>query len=404
MLLANLYMKISSPEKTKNTFRFLRVIPSVNPAIGGPIEGIKQLHLAMAQFNFDMEVVCCDSPGSPWLETCDLPRVHALGPSYGSYAYSPRLLPWLRANIHRFDAVIINGIWQYHSYAVRKSLLGVKIPYYVFTHGMLDPWFKKAYPLKHIKKWLYWPWAEYKVLRDAKAVIFTSEEERLLARKSFWLYEANEVVASYGTAGPPSNGDDLAQLFISKHPELKGKRIILFLSRIHEKKGCDLLIHAFSQVAGQDRTLHLVIAGPDKVGLTAQLKSLANLLGIADRISWVGMLEGGNKWGAFYACEVFCLPSHQENFGIVVAEALSCGKPVLISNKVNIWREISENKAGFIGADNIVGTLSCIKQWLALDKSEYLKMSERAKYCFQSCFEIMSAAKNFKEILLDNHN
>ena len=61
--------------------------------------------------------------------------------------------------------------------------------YFVFTHGMLDPWFKRTYPLKHLKKWLYWPWAEYRVLRDAQAVLFTCEEERILARQSFWLYK-----------------------------------------------------------------------------------------------------------------------------------------------------------------------------------------------------------------------
>ncbi|MEB0151131.1 glycosyltransferase, partial [Pseudomonas sp. CCC2.2] len=81
-----------------------------------------------------------------------------------------------------------------------RALAKKKIPYFIFTHGMLDPWFKKNYPLKHLKKWLYWTWGEYRVLRDAKAVLFTCEEEKILARQSFWLYKANEVVTAFGTA------------------------------------------------------------------------------------------------------------------------------------------------------------------------------------------------------------
>src|SRR6202030_4246906 len=97
------------------------------------------------------------------------------------------------------------------------------VPYYVFTHGMLDPWFKKAYPLKHLKKLLYWPWAEYRVLRDAKAVLFTSEEERILARRSFALYRVRERVVAYGTAAPPGNSEQLRTQFLAQHPELRDR-------------------------------------------------------------------------------------------------------------------------------------------------------------------------------------
>ena len=80
---------------------------------------------------------------------------------------------------------------------------------------MLDPWFKKQYPLKHLKKWMYWPWAEYRVLRDAQAVLFTCEEERVLARESFWLYRCNEVVVSYGTAKPKGDPEVELQEFFA---------------------------------------------------------------------------------------------------------------------------------------------------------------------------------------------
>jgi len=379
--------------------KILRVISSVNPKGGGPIEGVKQLYAPMRALGVNLEVACCDAADAPWLVSCGLPIVHALGPAKSNYGYTPRLLPWLRENARRFDAVIVNGIWQYHGLAVRQALAGTKVPYFVFTHGMLDPWFKHTYPLKHLKKWLYWPFAEYRVLRDARAVIFTCEEERLLARQSFWLYRANEAVTSYGTSSPADNGDQLARRFLAVHPQLEGKRIALFLSRIHEKKGCDLLLEAFAQVVEKDKRLHLVMAGPDQMGWTAILKAQAEKLGISDRITWPGMLQGDDKSGAFYAAEVFCLPSHQENFGIVVAEALACGKPVLISNKVNIWREIESDAAGFVDEDTVGGTVQNLQRWLAMDTGGYVAMSERARQCFATRFHIQRAAERLVEII-----
>lgn len=379
--------------------RVLRVISSVNPNGGGPIEGAKQFYAPMQALGVDLEVACCDAPDAPWLAACGLPVVHALGPGRFGYAYAPRLLPWLRENAPRFDAVIVNGIWQYHSLAVRQALAGTRVPYFVFTHGMLDPWFKRTYPLKHLKKWLYWPWGDYRVLRDARAVIFTCEEERLLARQSFWLYRANEAVTSYGTSSPPSNSDELAQRFVAAHLELQGKRIVLFLSRIHEKKGCDLLIDAFAKISKTNPDLHLVMAGPDQTGWASQLQTQATRLGIADRITWPGMLLGDNKWGAYFAADVFCLPSHQENFGIVVAEALACGKPVLISNKVNIWREIETHEAGIVRDDTLEGTEQMLQRWLELSDSENLQMALRARNIFTERFEIGRAAKDLISII-----
>lgn len=379
--------------------KLLHVIASVNPKGGGPIEGVKQLNSPLRSLGMELEVACCDAPDASWLSTIDLPVVHALGPSKGTYAYTPRLLPWLRENASRFDAVIVEGLWQYHGFAVRQALADTQVPYFVFTHGMLDPWFKYTYPFKHLKKWLYWPWGEYRILRDARAVLFTCEEERLLARLSFWLYKANEAVTSYGTASAPPQSEALAKKFLTAHPALQGKRLVLFLSRIHEKKGCDLLIEAFSQVAHQDKCLHLVMAGPDQTGWTTVLKAQADKLGVADRITWLGMLQDDAKWGAFYAAEVFCLPSHQENFGIVVAEALACGKPVLISNHVNIWREIEADVAGFVDEDTIPGTVRNLQRWLSLDTASREQMAQRAQQCFTHRFHVQRAAERLVDIL-----
>ena len=378
--------------------RILHIISSTNPLGGGPIEGIKQLSRAMCELGVKVEVVSCDAPDAPWLASSGL-NIHAVGPGLLKYGYARRLVPWLREHAGRYDAVIVNGIWQYHALAAWRVLSQSDTPYFVFTHGMLDPWFKRQYPLKHLKKWFYWPWGDYRVLRDARAVIFTCEEERLLARQSFWLYRVNEVVASYGTASPPP-GD--VTPFLNEWSELQNRRVILFLSRIHEKKGCDLLLEAFARVAAEDDSLHLVMAGPAELRLLTALKTEARRLKIESRITWAGMLEGDAKWAAFRLAEVLCLPSHQENFGIVVAEALACGTPVLISNKVNIWREIESDRAGFVGDDSVDGTERSLRRWMGLDQGERAEMGARALHCFESRFQAHRAGERLIEIIREN--
>ena len=375
--------------------RLLSVISSTDPLGGGPIEGVLQSAPFLSDLGADMEIVSCDSPDAAWLISCGV-RVHALGPGFLKYGYTSRLVPWLRANAASYDAVIIHGIWQYHSFATWLALRGTGVPYFVFTHGMLSPWFKHEYPLKHLKKWTYWPWADYRVLRDARAVLFTSDEERMRARQSFWLYRATEVVTSYGTASP--RVADTAEL-LRNWPALEGKRIVLFLSRIHAVKGCDILLDAFARVAGVDDRLHLIVAGPDQTGLMTSLVARAKDLGIDGRVTWLGMLQGEAKWAAFQSAEVFCLPSHQENFGVVVAEALGSGKPVLISNKVNIWRDIESEGAGFVDDDTVEGTERNLRRWLAMDVRGHTAMAARARACFQSHFEIRDAVERLLEIV-----
>lgn len=381
--------------------KILHVISSVDLKHGGPIEGVNQLSNAQQHLGVEVEICSLDAPDAECVRNSTI-IVHALGQVTGNYGYNGRLVPWLKAHAHEYDAVIVNGLWQYTGFAVWRALAGTATPYYVFAHGMLDPWFKHTYPLKHLKKWLYWPWAEYRVLRDARKVIFTCEDERLLARESFWLYKVNEVVTAFGVSNPPANGDELAAKFLAHYPHLQGKHIALYLSRIHVKKGCDLLIEAFAKVAKQDESLHLVMAGPDQIGWVPKLQAQAEALDIAHRITWPGMLQGDMKWGAFYAAEVFCLPSHQENFGIVVAEALACGKPVLISNKVNIWREIETDGAGLVADDTLDGTITNFERWLAMSPQEFETMKARTTVCFANRFHVRRAAERLLEIIRGN--
>jgi glycosyltransferase involved in cell wall biosynthesis len=351
------------------------------------------------RFGNGCEVATLDPPGTPWTSAFPCP-VHSFGPGrLGNYRYAPGLHAWLRANASRFECVIVNGLWQYHGFAVRHALRECTTPYYVFTHGMLDPWFKREYPLKHAKKWLYWPWGEYRVLRDARAVLFTSEEEKLLARQSFGLYRANEAVVGYGTPGPSGDRDAQRDAFLARFPEVAGKRALLFLGRVHPKKGCDLLFKAFAAHASKDPTLHLVVAGPDPTQWRSALTRMLGDAALRPRVTWTGMLSGDLKWGAFHAADAFVLPSHQENFGIAVAEALACGVPVLISDKVNIWREIAKDEAGVVAPDTQAGALRLLPAWLEMTAEQRDRLRRNAVECYGKRFLIEAATRSLLSIL-----
>jgi glycosyltransferase involved in cell wall biosynthesis len=111
------------------------------------------------------------------------------------------------------------------------------------------------------------------------------------------------------------------------------------------------------------------------------------------------MLSGDLKWGALRAADVFALPSHQENFGLAVVEALACGVPVLISREVNIWREIVNDNAGLAEADTLAGTLAMLRQWMAMPGDERARRRAAATRCFEARFEIASAAENLLHVL-----
>jgi glycosyltransferase involved in cell wall biosynthesis len=269
---------------------------------------------------------------------------------------------------------------------------------------MLDPWFKRTYPLKHIKKWFYWNAIERHILHDARVAVFTSEEERRLAPQSFGNVSCQSTVISLGTTAPAGDPDSDRESFYRRFPELRGKRIVLFLGRIHEKKGCELLIDAFAELRSRPNSedIHLALAGPCADGAyIGQLRRQAEaaFAGTTAPITWPGMLRGEDKWGAYHAAEAFVLPSHQENFGLAVIEALACGVPVLLSNKVNIWREIDEDQAGLVEEDSVTGTARLLSRWFALDAAAQKRMRTAAVHCFRKRFEIGAAAEKLACLL-----
>ena len=376
--------------------KILQLVHTLDPSVGGVAAAVLALSRGLARRGDKIDIVVLDDPSAAWTSNVGL-SVHALGSGLTSYRYSRALLPWLREHGGEYDRVIVNGIWQYLSFAAWRRYAGSSIPYYVFPHGMLDPWFKETFPIKHLKKWLYWPWAEYRVLRDAAAVIFTSEEERLQARRSFWLYSAREKVSPLGVEASPISPNAKSE-FLARYPQLQHTRNFLFLGRLHSKKGCDILLDAFARIQSND-PISLIMAGPDQIGWESDLRRQAARLNLTNRVVFTGMLQGAIKQGAFASADAFVLPSHQENFGISVVEALAAGVPVLISNRVNIWREIDGDRAGYVESDDLDGTTRLLQRWIDTAPTERQTMRQNARNCFEQRFEIDRAIDSLSQVL-----
>jgi glycosyltransferase involved in cell wall biosynthesis len=372
--------------------RILHTIHSMSLEGGGPTEVVRQLAQTAVRTNtYQTEVVTLDDPRETYLQ-CEGVPIHAVGPGIGKYGYAPELDQWLNENLRRFDGVVVNGLWQYHGLASWRAC-GGRVPYLVYAHGMLDPWFKHAYPTKHLKKALYWEAAERRLLRDATAVLFTSPTEAKLAPNTFRGSEWNAFTVPNGTLGPAGDREVQIREFFAACPAVRNKSFLLFIGRIHKKKGCDLLIQAFGALASRSPDLDLVVAGPDEEGWVAELSRLAETSGVGSRVHFPGMLKGDAKWGAFFASQAFVLPSHQENFGVAVAEALACATPVLISNKVNIWPNIVEDAVGLVEEDDLQGTVRLLDRWLALPTARRLQMAARCQASFQSRYDMKQVPK-----------
>ena len=376
--------------------RLLHVVHSCNPSAGGVAEAVNRLAEAAAVAEYQAEIVTCDQPSSSFLEELDV-AARGFGPaSDSSYHSCPALGAWLMENASSFDALVSHGLWQYPSVAVRKAARSAGKPYFVYPHGMLDPWFKSQYPVKHLKKMLFWWLRQDRILRGAKAVCFTTDEERRLARGTFSPYRCNEVVTGLGVGEPPPDVDAQTNAFHEKFPSLRNKRTLLFLGRIHRKKGIDLLLQAFEELSTADD--HLVVAGPNEDGFFAE-ELLRVTSAFADRVTWAGMISGDLKWGALRVADALILPSHQENFGMVVAEALAVGTPVLITDKVNLWREVEDDRAGKVSVDDLSGVRALVREW---KNPAFAMLAPNARPCFEKCFRINTAARNLAALVQSN--
>lgn len=421
--------------------RILRVIGSMNPASGGPCEGVRNSILELVKLNVLNEVACLDGPDATYLGRDSFP-VHTLGPGKGPWCYSSKLLPWLVDHLPNFDTVIVHGVWLYHSYAVHRAIKLLKQKYkdskqlreslpkvFIMPHGMLDPYFQTAAgrKFKAIRNTVYWRLIESRVIRQAAGLLFTCESELKLARVPFRPYQPMyEINVGYGIAAPPAYTKEMKKAFMDKCPQIQDEPYFLFLGRIHEKKGVDLLLKAYAKLVKKLTEIQpeqlevqnshwesgilafepvllpkLVIAGPGietPFGQEIQKYALGSQE-LRSTVFFPGMLTGDAKWGAFYGCEAFVLPSHQENFGIAVVEALACSKPVFISNKVNICLEIEASGGGIVKMDTLEGVVEMLQAWMDLSLPDKTLAGVKARHAFEKHFSIVPASKKLMEVI-----
>ncbi len=332
----------------------------MDPESGGPVEALRGL--ATAQVNASLSVGVL----ATWKRDADLRfadelkaigvDVRLVGPCYGPLCWRPGLARSVRETVSGFDVVHIHALWEdvQHQAARAASTLGK--PYLIRPCGMLDPW---SLSQGGWKKSLYLWWRLRRHLNRAAALHFTTDIERDLTKPlgltSWAIVEPNGIRLDEFRELPERGG------FRGKYGISHEIPVCLFLSRLHPKKGLDLLFPAFAAL-GQPG--HLVIAGPVTDDYRATLEAEVSRLHLGDRVHFVGMLRGREKLAAFVDADLFVLPSRQENFGNAVVEALAAGVPVVISDQVNIWPEVRDAGVGGVVALEVDALAGELRRWL----------------------------------------
>jgi glycosyltransferase involved in cell wall biosynthesis len=329
--------------------RVVHVISSLAMTLGGPSKACIEMARAIAARGHTVEIYTTDfglegrvrADGAP---VADGGAVVRYFPVQAPREFKPSWLLYraLARDLPHADVVHLHSLYLFHDWAAGRICHRAGVPYIVQPHGTLDPYiWRRHRARKRVMEWAF----QNQVLRRAAAIHYTTEEEMRLATPY-----AQGAAGAVVPLGVELDGYDSLQppdRFFARHPETRGKRIVLFLSRLHEKKGLDILVASFGRIAQQFPDTHLVLAGPDD-GMGARVDAWLRKAGVADRATRTGMLEGEDKGAALAAASVFVLPSYSENFGIAVLEAMAAGVPVAISDQVNLWREVERGAAGLV--------------------------------------------------------
>ncbi len=348
--------------------RLLCVIPSYWPAFqfGGPIFSEHALNKALVTKGIDVNVYTTNvglNGRVPNNQEVDVDGVRVtyfaftrffefLGAT--GWQFSLPMANALKENLKRFDIIYIVAIWNYPVAAAAYYCRKFKLPYIISPRGLLYPYVtaKKAW-----KKWLYYYLITKRDLNGATAIHYTTEDEAEKCHLPLGLKNRAFIIPN-GIDLSEFKGLPVKEKLSQRYPVLRGKKVILFLGRINWKKGLDILVKAYSMLAKKREGLHLLIVGNDEAGYGKKVKRWVAELGLKDCVTFTGMLVGREKLGAYAASDIFALPSYSENFVMSVIEAMACGIPVIISNKVGIYREIEKNSAGIV-VDTSVESLSC---------------------------------------------
>jgi glycosyltransferase involved in cell wall biosynthesis len=333
----------------------LHVIPAVAPRYGGPSQAIFEMCKALGERGVETKLATTDADGPSRLPVHLGNEVDYRGTRtiffsarFGErFNYSPALARWLDTHVTEFDVVHIHAVFSHPCLSAARACRKHRIPYIVRPLGSLDPWSMRQ---KWMRKRLMWQMAAGRMLRGAARVHYTTREEQRLAENSLSLNHG--VVIPLGVDVEAIRDQGPARVFRESDSALGDRPYLLALSRIHPKKNYELLIEAFLAVAKKSelQNWRLVIAGDGDKDYLSSLQALSERLNGSDKVVFAGWLEGAAKSSALHGASIFVLPSLQENFGIAAVEALACGVPVVVSERMNLASEIKHARVGWVAS------------------------------------------------------
>jgi glycosyltransferase involved in cell wall biosynthesis len=378
--------------------KILHVLNSLSPSYGGPVSVIKGLAAAQANLGHYVDVLAT-SIGCPLGDNeVNLNSFyHSSGVRwyYASYISNTLLLSnsirlFLRRHGSSYDIIEIHGLYRFPVTYSAWFARTMSIPYVIRPHGSLDPYLYNKSTSRHLfLKRIYESLFDLPNLHSAGAIHYTASDERKQA--SFLKLRSPSFVCPNGIdwdnyENLPARGKLRAQWGLGNDP------IVLFLGRLHFKKGLNLLIPAFSKLLRDKSNVHLVIAGPDNDNYGVVVRSMMREHGLTKSVHFVGSLAGSDVTQAYVDSDVFVLPSYTENFGMTVVEAMACGLPVVISDQVNIHYEISRTVAGIVVPCDVTHIVNALRTVLA-DSQSRLRMGNAGRQLVYSCFTWPSIVK-----------
>lgn len=340
--------------------KVLHVLSTLNSSAGGPVAAIQGLARAQKEEGLSVTVV------STWSSQQDASVIEffnangisvvTIGPTWGPLMSHPDLTATMRKLVEAAHVVHIHALWEEIQHQAALACRETQTPYLIRPCGMLAPWQLSRKPLK---KRFYLAWRLKKNLDAATAIHFTSSGEAKgaasLAIRAPSVVESNGVSLRDFEKLPP-RGE-----FRRRWKVAADEPLLLFLSRLHPKKGLKLLIPALAATrAGQK----LAIAGPDEQNHRSEIEKMVDELGLRERVFFTGMLNEREKIAAYVDADLFVLPSYQENFGNSIIEALACGTPVVISDAVDICDQIRAAGVGAVVPLEVEALTLSLDEWI----------------------------------------
>ncbi len=332
---------------TLRAMRLVHYLTRLRLADGGVVRAMIDMAEGAAAAGHEVTVATLDATDAPeaWKrEGPGVPRVAVLGHGLGPLGLLRRAsLARVRDVLAGAAAAHVHGVWERDTAQFAAACRRAGVPYVSSVHGMLDDWCMRRGALK---KRVYLALLGRRMLERAAAVHCTAQAELEQARK--WFPGGRGVVVPLPLAvgpyrDPPGPGAARARFGIDP-----GTPMLLFLSRVHPKKGVETLLHGARALKGAGHRFSVIIAGPVDPAYEREVLALVDRLGLADRVRLVGLVVGDTKLSLYAAADLLVLPTHQENFGYVLVEAIACGTPVVTTRGVDIWRELEATGAATI--------------------------------------------------------